>query len=535
MVEAQMGAQSANALLACPLGRKMKKLKISAVVFLCVFFKIGFSFAGVSVDIPLEHPIYNNIDRLTSLGIFSDDFYTFRPITIDRLTNMLEQIDESKIHNKQILSDLKQIREHVAKENKKNKLQLNAQQGTLFSTARPTPLLETGAVTNPLLNQKDQARFMSEGYQVWMMPRVYFGWDGWASFDIEPFIGATENQVDGSLDQNIYLRKATLKLGVQNLELLVGRTPIQWGHGFSGGLLFSGGQHPMDMIQLRNVAPIQLPSILKIFGQAQFSAFVAKLDRKQIFPESVVIGERLAIKPHPILELAFSQSIQFMGDGAPDLSAVDILSEVIGKRLHDIYSVNLSNRNISIDGSIRLPFMKQTKFYAELFWEDCCKYPFSRDLTKLFGISNPSLFNNRGTLAFEYVQTKEIYNRHIPYLSGFINRGVSMGHQLGPDAEGYYGRYHHAFPREVELDLQGGYEIRGRNELSQRSRDIRLVVPTFGSPERRIRQLLKIQKNWQSDYWLTLSTGFERIWNFQYVTGIDRNQYLVNIETGFSF
>lgn len=493
------------------------------------------SFADVSVDIPLEHPIYNNIERLTNLGVFSTDFYSIRPMTVDRLQQLVDDVDASKIENKQIKSDLKQVGDYLAKENKRNTLQFNAQQGTLYTTARPTSLLETDAFTNPLLNQKDQARFMKEGYQVWIQPRMYFNWDGWAAFDFEPFIGATENQANGSLDENVYLRKTALKLGVGNLELLVGRSPIQWGHGFTGGLLFGGAQHPMDMIQLRNIAPVQLPSLLKIFGQAQFSGFVAKLDRNQFRPESIVIGERLAIKPHPILELAFTQSIQFMGDGAPDLSFTDIMSEVIGKRLQDINSVNLSNRNISIDGSIRLPFLNQTKMYAELFWEDCCKYPFSRDLTKLFGISYPGLWDNRGLIAFEYVQTQEIYNRHLPYVSGFINRSVSMGHQLGPDAEGFYGKYHHSFPREVELDFVGGYEIRGRNELDQRTRDIRLVVPAFGSPERRIRQLLKIQKNWQSSHWLTISTGFERIWNFQYITAVDRNQYLINLETGFSF
>jgi hypothetical protein len=513
----------------------MKKLKISATAFLWIFLTCSISFADVSVDIPPEHPIYNNIERLSSLGAFPTDFTSLRPMTVDRLQQLADQVDVSKIKNQQINSDLEQVRNYLKHENKRDSLQFNAQQGALYSNSKATPLLETDAVANPLLNQKDQSRFMQDGYQLWIQPRMYFNWDGWAAFDIEPFVGMTENPTSNDPDRNIYLRKSALKLGVRNLELLIGRSPIQWGQGFSGSLLFGGGQHPLDMIQLRNVTPVQLPSLLKIFGMAQFSGFMAKLDRNQFRPESIVIGERLAIKPHSILELAFTQSIQFMGDGAPNLSATDILSEVIGKRLQDINSVNLSNRNIAIDGSLRIPVLNQTKVYAEVFWEDCCKHPFTRDISKLFGISYPSLWQGAGVLAFEYVQTTEIYNRHRPYISGFINRGTSMGHQLGPDAEGYYAKYHHSISPSLELDLFNGYEIRGRNELNQRSTDIRIVVPTFGSPERRIRHTLKLQKNWQSKYWATLSTGYERIWNFQYVTATDRNQCMANIETGFSF
>ncbi|MEZ4846494.1 MAG: capsule assembly Wzi family protein [Bdellovibrionota bacterium] len=530
-----MGAKSAATLFAEALGMNINKHIHTTIIFLAIFFISSFSHADVSVDIPLEHPIYNNIDRLSNLGIFPDDIVSIRPITIDRLQEMIESIDTRKPVNRQIEKDLEAIRVHLERENKKNSLQFNFQQGGMYSNARETPLLETDATTNPLLNMKGQSRFKKQGYQAWFQPRAYFSWEDWAAFDFEPFIGMTQDLATDNPQKNIYLRRAQLKLGFRNLEFSVGRSSVQWAQGFSGGLLFGGSQHPMDMIQLRSSSPTRLPWILKYLGPTQFSIFISKLDENQAFPGSVVIGERLAIKPHPTLELGFTQSIQFMGQGAPNLSAVDILSEVIGKRLQDINSVNLSNRNFVIDGSIRIAPLRNTKIYSEFFWEDCCEFIFTRDISKLIGISYPGLWGNRASLGFEYVQTTEIYNRHIPYTSGFINRGTSLGNQVGPDAEGYFLKYHHSLPDDIELDLINAFEIRGRNELSQRSLDIRTVVPAFETSERRIRHNLKLQKNWSSKYWASLAGGFEHIWNDLYIQGADRNQFMVQLESGFSF
>jgi hypothetical protein len=513
----------------------ISKQKISVAVFYwVVFFISSNSFADVTVDVPLENPIYNSIERLSSLGIFASDIQSIRPVTIDRLQSLIDAVDETKLRNETVMRDVQTIKMYLVKEAQKNKPQFNAQFGALSTNARPTPILEINAMTNPLINTKDQAKLMPGGDQLWLQPRFYFNWENWAAFDIEPWIGMREDVSSGDMASNIYLRKTALKFGSESLEFSAGRMPIQWGHGFSGSLLFGGAQHPLDMIQLRNTTPAQLPSFLKVFGEAQFSIFLTQLDEDQVFPGSFVIGERLAIKPHPILELAFSQSIQLGGEGAPPLSFWDVMSELFGIRLQDINSVNLSNRNMTIDGSLKIPPLNYTKIYSELFWEDCCKYPFTRDLNKLFGISYPQLWNSRGLIAFEYVQTTEIYNRHGRYTSGFENRGVAMGHPLGPDAEGFYLRYHHVIAPTIEFDLVNAYEIRGRNQLDQKSEDIRNVYPGFENSEQRMRYAIKFQRSWRSS-WSSIGFGYERLWNYQYISDQDRNQFSLSAETGFSF
>lgn len=537
MIEALIGAKSAATLLAEAFGMNIKQLSMITIIFLVMILITSIGHADISVDIPLEHPIYNNIDRLSNLGVFSDDILSIRPVTIDRLQQMVSAVDSSKISNHQMKQDLAAIATYLSREYKKNTLQYHFQQGAMYSNARETPVLETDATTNPLLNLKEQSRFKKEGYQAWLQPRVYFNWENWAAFDFEPFIGMTQNLVNDDPERNIYLRRTHLKIGINDLELSFGRSSLQWGHGFSGGMLFGGAQHPMDMIQLRNSSPYRLPSFLKYFGPTQFSVFVSKMDETQAFPGSIVIGERMVIKPHSTLDLGFTQSIQFMGQGAPNLSTIDVLSEVIGKRLQDINSVNLSNRNFVLDGSLRISPLGNTKIYTELFWEDCCEFIFTRDLSKLVGISYPELWNSRASLGFEYVQTTEIYNRHKPYISGFINRGTTLGNQVGPDAQGYFLKYHHSLPNHFELDLIHGYEIRGRSERAQGQLpiDIRTVEPAFESPERRTRHSLKLQKNWNSKYWATLAGGYEYIWDQGYILGARRHQYMTQLETGFSF
>lgn len=531
--EAPIGARSAVAAWEVDVMNMSMIKKTIITFFILIFPKL--LFAAVSNDIPLESPIYNNINRLSNNGYIRDDIQSIRPMTVDRLQEISDQLPESSDLPNVIQRDIQTIRTFLLQQNRQNEIQTGTQFTALHTNAEPSPMLQTDALINPLLNRQDEGRFQSQSTAFRLQPRLAFNWEGWAAFEIQPSLALENSSIPGVDEDRIFLQTAQLKLGHNDLEFSIGRSRIQWGRGILGGLIFGGSQTPLDMIQLRNSSPIVLPSFLKYFGPTQFALFVAKLDENQVFPGSLIIGERAVIQPHRILELGFTQSIQLAGEGAPSLSFVDVVSEVIGKRLEDINSINLTNRNFSADGSIRLPFLSNTKIYAELFFEDCCEFPLTRDTSKLVGMMFPDLFKSSGTLSLEFVHTTEIYNRHGRYTSGFINRGSTLGHPLGPDAEAFYLQYQQALPQQMEVNLLGAYEIRANQQLQWRSTDIRTVVPSFEESEKRYRAMIKIQKTWKGSCWTSFQTGYERILNFAYIDDQTKNNYLLRIDHNFSF
>lgn len=530
------GPASAPTLPAKLFGAHNPMHKMIVIIFLFISFISSFAFADVSTDIPLENPIYKNIERLSNIGVFRDDIQSIRPITLDRLERMVDEVRAQDIRNETIEHDLQVLRHFLDLEYKKNTLLGGFEITFLKSNARPTENLQTDSYSNPLLNTKDQGKFQWQSDALWIQPRLSFNWDGWAAFDLQPSFGVEENGTSQISEGTAHMEVAQLKLGHNDLEISAGRMPIQWGQGISGGLTFGGSQKSLNMIQIRNSNPMVPPSFLKFLGPTQFSGFVAQLDDNQVYGKSLVIGERGVIKPLPILEMGFTQSIQLAGDGAPNLSFVDVVSEVAGRRLQDIFSVNLTNRNFSADLSIQIPQLHYMTIYTEVFFEDCCKTLFTRDASKLIGLKFPDLWKSTGALSMEYVLTTEIYNRHGRYTSGFVNRGYPMGHLLGPDAQGYYLRYHHVLNSTLELDWVNAYEMRARNELDLDSEDIRnTIMPTFQKPEERIRSTVKFEKKWSGNCWTAVVTGYQKIWNSQFQQDENKNNYLVRIDHGFSF
>jgi len=516
--------------------RKDNKFLLILILVLFIFPVFG----QVSNDIPLNDPIYAKIDRLSSRGYFQDDIRSIRPLTVWGVRHLLDQAHKKIGDDQRALKDLTDIEKYLSRRGllkeaeKKSFGQLGANGGFFVTNSKANDILEVDVQVNPLLEQKE-GRFQPGGLEGWIEPRVELRWLDWGSFDMEQRLPLRYNLDEEDDEFEPELRQVGLKLGHQKLEFQIGRIPVQWGHGFSGGLIFGGSQTPLDMIQVRNSESVILPSIFKYLGPIQFSFLTSRLDNDRDFPHGYLIGERIVIKPLPILELGYSQSIILGGDGSPEVGILDAIAEVFGRRLRDVNQFNLSNRNFLTDFRLEIPKLRHMAIYSEFFFEDCCSKGW-RDVSNLSGMTWPDLWlSHAGSMSIEVVRTTEITYRNGTFISGFEQRHHLLGHPIGPDALGVYARYGHVLPKEIDMELQMAYEIRGRNEKNQGSGDIRSVLPTFEKPEERLRWTASMTQQIQNNLWLRGTIGYEWTQNYKFVSDNTKHTGLGMVEVGYQF
>ena len=115
----------------------------------------------------------------------------------------------------------------------------------------------------------------------------------------------------------------TIKINIKNLEIEIGRDSQWWGPGYHGSLLLSNNAEPFDMVKISNPRPVLLPWIFRFLGPFRIMAFYTELEDERAVPEPKLFGMRLNFKPHPNLELGFSRSIMFGGQGRDENFSIE--------------------------------------------------------------------------------------------------------------------------------------------------------------------------------------------------------------------
>jgi len=182
------------------------------------------------------------------------------------------------------------------------------------------------------------------------------------SFSVEPQLAYFDdpgNRDEGS-DSGMWLHRGYAKLTVFNLELEVGRDSLWWGPGYHGSLLMSNNAHPFDMIKLSNPEPVVLPWIFSYLGPVQFNLIFSQLNDVRKGAELAnpfLYGLRLAIKPHPYLELGASHLVLFGGPERRDLSFGDLIKTLYSNQNHDNEKTD-SNQEFAVDFALTIPHIK---------------------------------------------------------------------------------------------------------------------------------------------------------------------------------
>lgn len=529
--------------------------------FIFLFFFLSLVFSGPhllafsSPNVPIDDPVYRDIDKLVGAGLVKDVIYGQRPWSRSEIARMIAsairneetfgqpvapEADELsyRLYIQEIINRLKKdYREELSEQ----KIILHPLEELQFdytlldSPYRRVPenngLGAIDAFINPLVAYQEGRHYVDGntiGLETTHRAQLTRYFSLYARPRFEILMPNT-----GSADVNPIVQQLYGKAGYRNFELEIGRDSIEWGQGEFGGILLSNNARPLDMIKLSNPSPLILPWIFRYIGPLKGTVFVSNLGPEREFPYSTLVGAKLSLKPVSFFEIGAAQTVVMGGRGAPGpLTFGNIIQELIGARINPYSGTNLSNREMGFDFRFWLPFLRNTQVYLDMQIEDGSSQPsflFTELTSYHAGIYVPRLWKDGNTdLRLEYRHGSPFFYKHGGFTTGMSLNGRIWGDELGPQSDGIYMSLSHARSEKLMLSSSFHYERRGGNILSQISNaDTRQVITITPMPAEN-RYLWKIKGDYAFNQTLNLALelGYERANSFNFTTGDNRNNFL---------
>jgi len=445
------------------------------------------------VEIPLDSPIYDQLDTLDGLGYLDDYLSEVRPISRVEAARLTREA-ERHVHDSERKDPL--AREII--------LSLKAQLGEEIGWLRDNREDDLPTMLQPVSRIEAQGIFSSGGSRYWntggtgglhavedtpLLPNNdglptgagtnevvrWSGWAGFGSFLTGYGEGAGAGPVTRGLSNTDRLRplgtEVVLSLG--NKAISFGQQEMWWGTGHFAALSQSDNAAPFPALRLQNVHPSLLPWFGKYLGQFRYNIFFGQLDGERYWAHPWLCGQVFAFKPMPNFEFGVDHVIMFGGRYNDSYNLPGFFGRATGFDTGSPSSGQTNSRG-GIWLRIRFPKLRGLLVYQEMLGEDNLTtevpgigrfLPF-KAVSYQGGFYLPYLTRDgRTDLRFEYTILEPNYSTHGDSLYWTYN-SYQMGDPLGPNAS--------------EIDLALGRWLRNDLKLTG---DLFLTdrAPTFGS------------------------------------------------------
>jgi hypothetical protein len=293
--------------------------------------------------VPLNSWVYPAIERLAAMGLVNTQFLNVRPWTRLECTNLAQEaetsLNDSGSNNEanKIVSDL---RTEFATE-------LGMfEKGTTESTARIESLYtRVTDISGPPLNDSyhfgqtivnDEGRPYQEGlnndtgfsaYATTGRLALYVSGEYQHAPSAPGFSQSVQNFF-ASIDQTpvqpatpisttdqFRLLDTYVAVNMAGWDFTFGRQSLWWGPGDSTSLIFSDNAVPIYMARASRITPFKLPWIFGKLGPMKIDLFYGQLAGNEFPPRPLIHGEKITFKPTPNVELGFSRTAEFGGEG----------------------------------------------------------------------------------------------------------------------------------------------------------------------------------------------------------------------------
>jgi hypothetical protein len=559
----------------------MRRLFLIFMALTCLGFSPSRAWAQASVNVDSFDPVYRDVNKLVAHGLVDKIIMGQRPwsrrefarITGEamrhrsRLQDRLEDPNLSQEEKEKIRRRLEYVDAILSRLQgrfQEELVQLGFVEGeSKWYSVHPLELVDfdvtvtdsppqtlppqngvgaIDAVINPLVNYR-QGRHLVDGSNISLETTHWFRFTNHLAIYAQPRFQLAFGRDGQPNDNNVYVQNLYGKIYVKNFEIQVGRGNLFYGQGEDAGLLLSNNPRGLDMVKISNDDPFFFPRPFRFLGAHKISFFYADLGPEQNFPNAYLSGWKWSLQPLSFLELGAGFATQSGGEGSPPAS--------FGQRVGDIFPIahlfvnaqdQIGNKIGSFDFRLRIPVARGLELYGEAAFDDIhrttAQVMFVDDAAYIGGFYLPRLTNSGSVdLRGEYHRTGLRFYEHGQFTSGWTLNQFLIGDNLGPNAQGVYGKVNFDVNPEHLLVFSGAWE--------SRSGDVYVMVTPEDSPEffqkvedkpEEIR--LRGMVDWifrMNDFPLKVlvQMGFERVQNFNYVAGNDRNNYLGRINLQF--
>jgi hypothetical protein len=438
----------------------MRKYFFTSIVIwglICSVAANGF----VSVNVPLDHWSYNDIDKLIGQDLIDSSMMNTRPVSRLEMARLIAEADEKfqqlDEHNKIIEGIIERLKKEFA------------QELSLLGTVDGNPLTDyvkpfedpyvkyLYAKSRPEIENIRGDRFdENSNLRVGFTARAQI-FDNIA-LNVHPeYPWSSENP-----DRDVKIIEGYGKLGLGSFEIEVGKDSMSWGPGH-GGMIMSNNADPFKMVKISNPGPISLPWIFRALGPVKIVWFLTQLEKDRLIPKPKLTGLRVEFKPHPAVEIGLSRTMIFGGEGRSSYSFLDYWKAFGGS--NEALSGNRDNDQLGgFDASVLLPVgsflpARNVKLYTEWIGEDEAG-GLPQDFGIIYGAKLYDIFKTGKTdLTIEYANDHDpskpnVFYTHSIYRAGYTYDGRIIGHYMGTDSKDLFIRLTHYLSSDLILGLQ---------------------------------------------------------------------------------
>jgi hypothetical protein len=439
----------------------MRKYFFASTVILGLICNVAAN-GFVSVNVPLDHWSYNDIDKLIGLGLIDSSMMNTKPVSRLEMARHIVEADEKFQRLNSQNEIISGILDRLKKEFEPELSTIGAADGKpILDFAKPfeDPYLkyvyarEKTTIENTRGDRLDENSNLRAGFAA----RAQL-------FDITAFYAHPEyiwSSEEGN--QDVKLIEGYGKLGLGSFEIEAGKDSMFWGPGQHGALIMSNNADPFKMVKISNPSPISLPWIFRALGPVKIVWFLTQLEEDRPIPKPNLMGFRIEFKPHPAVEIGVSRTMIFGGQGRSAYSFVDYLKAFTGS--NEALAGNLDNDQLGgFDASVLLPVdsflpARNVKLYTEWIGEDeAGGLPMDFGIT--YGAKFYDIFKTGKTdLTIEYANDHDpskpnVFYNHSIYQAGYTYDGRIIGHYMGTDSKDLFIRLTHYLSSDIILGLQ---------------------------------------------------------------------------------
>jgi hypothetical protein len=148
-------------------------------------------------------------------------------------------------------------------------------------------------------------------------------------------------------------------------EISVGKQSLWWGTGEGGAMILSDNAEPMYMLRINRSLPLYIPLLSKLLGPLRYDNFLGKLSETNFPTDPFMYGDKITFQPTENLELGFSRTGMFAGQGHQPLTfgtfktSFFSFSDVTGNPNVKFTAADPGARHGSFDFSYKLPYLRK--------------------------------------------------------------------------------------------------------------------------------------------------------------------------------
>lgn len=339
---------------------------------------------------------------------------------------------------------------------------------------------------------------------------------------------------------------ASVRARYRNAAITVGRQQFAWSQSAGDGLFLASDAPALDQISLASDHPFVLPSVLRYLGPVQGTLIFADLGPSVARSHSKLLTYKVSVQPASVLELGGTFMNHYGGAGARPSSfgdrIIDFLPFIDVFRKHNYVDPTRtldvdSDKLLGVDGRLRIPVLAGITLAGELLIDDFDVHRIPKLLTgygsQTIKIIVPQIFTPTLSMKLSAKHMGIITYTHPALLDGITTRGRLLGDELGPDAK--------SFSAQVRWDMSGAarFELEGRGAIYSNaayrsfysdSAGTRFVVQKVSHTDDELRDIVLASLILQNDdgIALTIRGGGERIRNADFQGG-RRRDYVAQV------